>query len=203
MVRSQTTVGCHDAGRSATQEAAVNRLTTRLTAATAGLAACGLVVTGCSSGQIAQTATQESAVNGTSANIKDIALRNVHLQAEQSSDFLQPGTVVPLVLVAANNSPDNDDKLLSITSEVGEVSLTGSGAIPAAGALVLNAPAEPTGAQQMNGAQPAGQAASDAPAGVLVTLTEPITNGLNYNFTFTFEKAGKATVAVPISAGDA
>ena len=180
----------------------MNRLTTRLTAAAAGLAACGLVVTGCSSGQIAQTATQESAVNGTSANIKDIALRNVHLQAEQTSDFLQPGTVVPLVLVAANNSPDTDDKLLSITSEVGEVDLTGGAAIPAAGALVLNAPAEQGGTQQMGGAQPAGQAAANAPAGVLVTLAEPITNGLTYDFTFTFEKAGRATIAVPVAAGD-
>lgn len=182
----------------------MNRLTTRLTAAAAGLAACGLVVTGCSAGQISQTATQESAVNGTSANIKDIALRNVHLQAEQTSDFLQPGTVVPLVLVAANNSPDIDDKLLSITSEVGEVDLTGGGAIPAAGALVLNAPAEQGGTQQMGGAQPAGQtAAQNAPAGVLVTLAEPITNGLTYDFTFTFEKAGRATIAVPVAAGDA
>jgi copper(I)-binding protein len=35
-----------------------------------------------------------------------------------------------------------------------------------------------------------------------VTLTEPITNGLTYNFTFNFAKAGKVTVAVPISAGE-
>ena len=84
----------------------MNRLTTRLTAAAAGLAACGLVLTGCSSGQISQTASQESAVNGTSANLKNIALRNVHLQTAQTGDFVQPGTVVPLVLVAANNSPD-------------------------------------------------------------------------------------------------
>ena len=34
-----------------------------------------------------------------------------------------------------------------------------------------------------------------------VTLAKPISNGLNYNFTFTFEKAGQASVTVPISAG--
>jgi hypothetical protein len=32
-------------------------------------------------------------------------------------------------------------------------------------------------------------------------LTKPITNGLTYNFTFNFEKAGQASVLVPISAG--
>lgn len=180
----------------------MNRLTPRLAAAVAGLAACGLVVTGCSAGQISQTATQESAVNGTAANIKDIALRNVHLQAEQTSDFLEPGTVVPLVLVAANNSPDNGDTLLSITSDVGEVTLTGSGAIPAAGALVLNAPSDQSGTQQMSGTPAASQADPNAPAGVLVTLTKPITNGLNYDFTFTFEKAGQGTIAVPLAASD-
>ncbi|MCB0925027.1 MAG: hypothetical protein KDB50_10880 [Mycobacterium sp.] len=177
----------------------MNRLTTRLTAATAGLAACGLVVTGCSAGQISQTATQESAVNGTSANVKDIALRNVHLQAEQTSDFLQPGTVVPLVLVAANNSPDTDDTLLSITSDVGQVALAGTGAVPAAGALVLGPSADPGATPQASGAQ--GETDPDGPA--LVTLSEPITNGLTYDFTFTFEKAGRATVAVPVAAGDA
>lgn len=37
---------------------------------------------------------------------------------------------------------------------------------------------------------------------MLVTLAEPITNGLTYDFTFTFEKAGRATIAVPVAAGD-
>lgn len=172
----------------------MNRSTTRLTAVAAGLAACGLVLTGCGSGQISQTASQESAVNGTSANLKNIALRNVHLQAVQTSDFLQPGTVVPLVMVAANSSLDTADKLVSITSDVGQVALTGDGTLPAGGALVFNAAAEQDAAQPMG--------AAGAPNSAQVTLSQPITNGLTYNFTFTFEKAGRATVAVPVAAGD-
>jgi hypothetical protein len=43
---------------------------------------------------------------------------------------------------------------------------------------------------------------SATPATAAVTLTEPITNGLMYNFTFNFEKAGATAVAVPISAGE-
>ena len=36
-----------------------------------------------------------------------------------------------------------------------------------------------------------------------VNLAQRITNGLAYNFTFNFEKAGQAAVMVPISAGPA
>ena len=37
----------------------------------------------------------------------------------------------------------------------------------------------------------------------MVTLNKPITNGLTYDFTFTFQNAGQTTVPVPISAGEA
>ena len=174
----------------------MNRSMIRLTAAAAGLAACGLVLTGCSAGQISQTATQESAVNGTSATLKNITLRNVHLQAVQTSDFLKPGTVVPLVMVVANNSLDTGDKLLGITSEVGQVALAADGTLPAGGALVFSA--EPA----RDDAKPMNDSATTAPTAAQVTLSQPITNGLTYNFTFNFEKAGKATVAVPVAAGD-
>ena len=176
----------------------MKRVTTRLAATSAALAACGLILTGCGAGQISQTADQEAAVNGTSATFENIALRNVHLQALQTSDYLQPGRSVELMFVAANTSPDTDDKLLSITSDVGSVTLTGSAAVPASGALVVGSPDGQTEAMPMGSDQTGGR----APKGV-VTLTKPITNGLNYGFTFEFDKAGKKTVEVPISAGNA
>jgi hypothetical protein len=168
----------------------VNRFSNRFVAASAGLAACGFILTGCGSGQISQVADQESGVNGMSTNVKNIALRNVHLLADQRGDFLQPGSALPLLFVAANNSADTNDKLVSITSDYGTVALTGDGTIPAGQALVV---------------APKGQAdalGSAAPAGAEVTLTKPITNGLSYPFTFIFEKAGSTTVAVPLSAGE-
>lgn len=171
----------------------MNRSTNRLAAVTAGMAAFGLVLTGCGTGQVTQTSTQESGVNGNAANLKDIALRNVHLQAVQTTDFLEPGSAVELMFVAANNSPDVNDTLRSITSEVGTVTMTGSGAVPAGGALIVGSP---------DGQDVVTPAGSEKPATAEVTLDAPITNGLTYNFTFDFEKAGKATVAVPISAGE-
>lgn len=168
----------------------MTRFSNRLVAASAGLAACGVILTGCGSGQISQVATQEAAVNGNSANVQNIAVRNIHLLANQGSDYLQPGKTVPLIFAAANNSPDTNDKLVSITSDVGTVALTGDGAIPAGGVLAI----APKGQAQEMG--------SAAPAAAAVTLNKPITNGLSYPFTFTFEKAGSVTVNVPISAGE-
>ncbi|SNW20261.1 LpqE protein [Mycolicibacterium thermoresistibile] len=163
------------------------------------LAACGLAatvaLTGCSSGQISQMATQEPAVNGTLAEVGDIALRNIHLQAEQSGDFIEPGTDVQLIFVAATENPLTEDKLVSITSEVGTVTLTGDTTLPRGGMLVVGTPAGQ--AEALEDIEAAEVAEAE------VTLSEPIANGLLYDFTFTFEKAGETTVSVPVSAGDA
>ena len=172
----------------------MNRLSNRLLAATAGLAAGALLVTGCSSGQISQTASQESAVNGNTANVKNIALRNVHIQAVQTGDYLKPGRTVQLIFVAANDSPDVNDKLVGISTDIGSVSVTGPTSIPALSALVVGS------ADGQDEVMPMGNAQGTAAE---VTLAQPITNGLTYNFTFDFEKAGQAKVAVPISAGAA
>jgi copper(I)-binding protein len=178
----------------AEQEAVVNRLTNRLVAASAGLAACGLILTGCGAGQISQTADQESAVNGATANVANIALRNVHIQAVQNGDALKPGRTVELIFVAANTSPDTNDKLVSVSSDVGSVVIGGTTAIPAGTSLIVGSADGQAAATPMGSAQP---------TKAEVTLNQPITNGLTYKFTFDFDKAGKTTVAVPISAGGA
>ena len=165
---------------------------------TAGLAVCGLAVgvalSGCSAGQISQTATQEPAVNGVNAAAGQIALRNVHLRAPQTSDYVQPGSEVELLLVAANQSPDRTDKLVSISSDVGTVSLSGDTTVPAGGVLVVG---EPDG--QIKALESAETAEAVTAS---VVLAKPITNGLLYNFIFNFENSGQTTVAVPISAGN-
>jgi copper(I)-binding protein len=162
------------------------------------LAACGLVgavlLGGCSAGQVSQTAVQEAAVNGTSANIGQIAVRNAHLRVTQTADYVQPGREVELLFLASNGSPDVDDKLVSITSDIGTVALTGDTSLPANGALLVGAPDGQTAALESVEAAEAAKA--------MVQLTKPISNGLTYNFTFKFEKGGEGTVPVPISAGE-
>lgn len=163
-----------------------------------GLAACAAVVsvalTGCGAGQVSQTANQEPAVNGAAATAGNIALRNVHLRAPQVTDYVQPGSDAELLLVAANNSADANDKLVSITSDIGNVTLTGDGTVPAGGVLVVG---EPDGQlKALDAAERADAVKAE------VALTKPITNGLTYPFTFNFEKSGQTTVNVPISAGE-
>jgi copper(I)-binding protein len=167
----------------------------------AALAAAGLVsavaLAGCSAGQLSQTASQESAVDGNAARINNppssIALRNVHIQAQQSSDFLPPGATVDLVLVVVNESPDVVDKLVGITTDIGKVTVTGNPTLPAGGTLFVGTPRG-----QNRKAVDAVEAAKTVKA--TVALSKQITNGPNYNFTFNFEKAGSVSLAVPISA---
>jgi copper(I)-binding protein len=175
----------------------MDRFTPRTSALTAGLAACGLAgavaLSGCGAGQVSQMATQEPAVNGTSANVGPISLRNVHLRAAQASDYVQPGRDAELLFVAVNGSPDVNDKLVAITSDIGTVSLSGDSTIPANGVLVVGKPdGQP---------EPLANAGRAESAEARIALTKPITNGLTYMFTFDFEKAGETTVAVPVSAG--
>ncbi|BBX88887.1 hypothetical protein H5U98_27975 [Mycolicibacterium boenickei] len=164
--------------------------------ASAGLAACGLtaaVLTGCSAGQVSQTATQEPAVNGVNAQAGSIALRNVHLRAPQQKDYVEPGSEAELLFVAANGSTEAPNKLVSIKTTVGDVALTGDQTIPAGGVLVVGEPDGQT--------KPLEKAEAADAVTAKVTLTKPVTNGLLYDFTFKFEN-GETTVAVPISAGE-
>jgi len=165
----------------------------RFKLAAAALAS-AVLLSGCGAGQVSQTATQEPAVNGTSANIGKIAVRNAHLRATQTTDYIQPGREVELLFVASNDSPDVNDKLVSITSDVGTVTLSGDTALPASGTLIVGSPDGQITALESVEAAEAAQA--------MVQLSKPITNGLTYNFTFTFEQGGEGTFAVPISAGE-
>jgi copper(I)-binding protein len=183
---------------SAEQEASVNRIRTRTSAMTAGLAAGGLAVmvtlAGCGAGQVAQTAAQQPAINGTAATFGKIDLRNVHLRAAQKSAYIQPGDPVELLFVAANGSAADGDRLVSITSDVGAVALVGDAVVRPGGTLVVGTP------DQQISPLDATEGAGTAEAAVV--LTKPITNGLTYPFTFTFERSGQQTVQVPIAAGE-
>ena len=122
-----------------------------------------------------------------------VELRDIRIQAEQTTDWIQTGQTVELVLVAVNQSPDAPDRLTEVTSDIGKVAITGDARLPAGGMLFLGPPEGQRVAP--------GPLESNNAAKATVNLTKPISNGLAYNFTFTFEKAGQASVLVPISAG--
>jgi hypothetical protein len=151
------------------------------------------VLTGCGVGQISQMATQEPAVNGNKVTLNNVALRDIRMQAVQTGDFLQPGKTVDLVLVAVNQSPDVPDRLVGVTTDIGTVTISGDARLPASGMLFIGTPEGQKVAP--------GPIGSSNAAKATVNLAKPISNGLTYNFTFNFEKAGQASVTVPISAG--
>jgi hypothetical protein len=172
----------------------VNRFKIGLRVGIVGLvASMATALSGCGAGQISQTSTQEPAVNGNRVTINNVALRDIRIQAAQTGDFLQPGRTVDLVLVAVNQSPDTTDRLVSISSDIGTVTLSGDARLPAGGMLFIGAP-------EGHRVAP-GPLESNNAVKATVNLSKPITNGLAYNFTFNFEKAGQASVMVPISAG--
>lgn len=187
-----------------------------------GAAVLATALTGCGSGQISQTANQSSAINGGSANLGKLALRNIHLVGSSDPVKQRAGQKAELVLVIANESADVNDKLTSITSpdDIGKVTLSGDSDIPATGRLFVGAaegqepvsevkieastePATPA-TPEVAAPEPKPQASSDPVikhGAAQLQLSKDLANGLTYRFTFTFEKAGEVTVAVPIDAG--
>jgi copper(I)-binding protein len=166
------------------------------------LAACGLsavlALSGCSAGQISQSASQQPAVNGTLTWVGDptsgIALRNLHVRAPQTGDYVRPGSGAELLFVAVNESAEKPDRLVSVTSDVGTVNLKGDLRVPAGGTLIVGTPdGTPSALDVTEGADT---------AEALISLRQPISNGLNYPFTFTFERSGQKEVVIPISAGE-
>jgi copper(I)-binding protein len=172
-----------------------SRCSARGAALAAGAVIGAVTITGCSAGQLSQTSMQQSAVDGNAAVVQNVALRDVHIQALQTGDYLRPGATVDLVLVAINQSPDVADKLVGVTTDIGKVTVTGDPTLPPSGVLFFG---------NQNGQSKNADHAIEAGDSVKATvaLTKPITNGPNYDFTFAFEKAGSVSVAVPISAPD-
>jgi copper(I)-binding protein len=169
------------------------RRSAKLTVFASGALIGAVAISGCGAGQISQTAMQQSAVDGHQATVKNVALRNVHIRALQSGDYLRPGATVDLVLVAVNQSPDITDKLVGITTDIGKVTVTGDPTLPASGVLFFGDQGGQT--KKSDNAIESGDTLK-----ATIALSKPITNGPNYDVTFNFEKAGSVSVAVPISA---
>jgi copper(I)-binding protein len=95
-----------------------------------------LVLAGCGAGQITQTASQQAAVNGTHAQVKDIALRDAAVQYPTSGPGYPAGATPALTLTIVNLGPQ-DDSLVSVTTEGGQATIAGSKDVVAAHSLVI------------------------------------------------------------------
>ncbi|WP_425303687.1 hypothetical protein [Nocardia wallacei] len=98
----------------------------RSAVAVAALAAgAALALSGCGAGQISQTASQVAAVNGNSADVGNVALRDVRILLPQSEQYTNAkGGKAVLAFSAVNAGESKSDELTSITSDLGPVKIT-------------------------------------------------------------------------------
>lgn len=152
----------------------------------AGAALC-LAVSGCSAGQITQTATQVAAVNGASANGDTVALRNVYVAVDSG----EPRSNRAELAFYAINTGAEPDRLVAIESDAATVTIDAAPedlVLKPGTAIASTMPVEhveePT--------------APDRPITATVELRDgTVEPGLTMPFTFVFERAGEIPIQIP------
>ncbi|MEU4411943.1 hypothetical protein AB0G00_08655 [Nocardia salmonicida] len=199
----------------------------RMVTVAALAAAAGIALTGCSAGQITQTSSQEAAINGNHAEVGEIALRNVHIVYPEADAEHDKGGKAKLSLSIINNSEIITDELTSVSTDLGQIKITGPNGDPKfvlkpqQTVFVGTGETKPAAADDHHGttsaapttttsAAPTGAAAGvdipsndpvKVPATIEITgLTKDIVPGLTYNVTFNFKDAGTVQVSVPVDA---
>lgn len=174
----------------------------KVTAAVAALAVGAvLALSGCGTGQQSQTSAEVSAVDGMSATIGTIALRDLRIlpAAPPEHTNIKGGRAV-LAFRAVNDSPAVGDELASITSDLGPVTVTPLS--PAAGGSAVVPPNRELVATGPGGQNAASTAAVVGPFLVEITaLSRDVAPGLTYPVTFNFKNSGTVSVDVPVAAG--
>lgn len=186
----------------------------------AGVLVGALALTGCGAGQIAGTAEQVAAVNGSNAAVGPIAVRDAVIvygeQAEGGAVYAR-GSDAPLNLFVINEG-EEADRLVSASSPwASSVTISGVTEIPAGRSIAVEgepAAAEPpaAGTRSPSTGPTTNPAPTSAPApqesgaeaeGMQILLTgllDDIRAGLSYDVTLVFERAGEVTINVPVGA---
>jgi copper(I)-binding protein len=182
----------------------------------AGVLALGaaLVLAGCGAGQITQTSTQQAAVNGTHAQVKNIDLRNAAVQYPASGPGYAAGATPALTLTIVNRDAQ-DDSLVSVTTEDGtQATIGGSKEIVAAHSLVIGpeeaaestnevqptssgAPSSSTAAPTSTSAPAGSSSATNSPGNLTATATSEVPSSGPAATPTAPEKIGQATVTLP------
>ena len=134
MSRAQHSASAQSPEQSSPSPVSRRRVLTRFAPSVAGLGIAVLLV-GCGAGQITQTDTQQSGVNGGSAQVGAIAIRNAELQwPDNAQGVFAPGSNATLIVTIANTGI-NPDELVGVSSPAAssvtiDGSPTGSKPIP-------------------------------------------------------------------------
>lgn len=135
------------------------------------------LLSGCSAGQVAQTAEQRSNVDGANVDIGDIALRDVALEYPEGGLY-EAGDDARLQFVVVNRNALEPDTLMSVSSEAFTQVESDEVEIPDNGSVEFR---------------------GDGPVIQLRELAEDLRTTVTVPVTFTFAQAGQITVAVPVA----
>ncbi|WP_019855803.1 copper chaperone PCu(A)C [Actinopolyspora mortivallis] len=164
----------------------------RLVPAALGL---GTVValSGCATGQQAETSEQVAAIYGANGNATSMAIRNATLGFPDGQDAVyEEGSTAPVDAVLVNESARSDRLVRVSSSYADSVEITGTRTIPGQRRLYAVEPSENSNAVR---------ASDDDRERVRITLTgltQDIYPGVTVPVRFTFENAGSTTLQVPI-----
>lgn len=207
------------------------RRTSRLLLGAVAVGAAAVLLTACGAGQTGTIGGQVAAVNGAQGSVGQVAVRDVTIQYPTGGqDHYSVGEDAPLLFTLVNSGITADELVSISTPAAGDVSLSGSTAIPGGTALVSAAvqagssssstvvpttsgsststPSTSAGspsATRTSVPNPSGGAGEPGTtvgvvAAQLTGLTQDVRPGLTIPVTFTFAKAGPVTVPVPVGA---
>jgi copper(I)-binding protein len=172
-------------------------------ALTIGLA---LALTGCAAGQRAQTASEYSVVDGASATIGQISIRDAGVQAPDSVSGYTTGSNAQLVMTIVNNS-ESSDQLVGVTTTISDdvvpsVSTGGdaptSTATPSASSSASDAQTLASLVIPAGKAIKVGRGDNHDPILTMTNLKSALIAGTTVTVTFTFKQAGTTTVVLPV-----
>lgn len=158
------------------------------------VACCAVALTaGCGAGQVTQTNSQVAAIDGASADLGSIAIRDVLIPYPEDRHGVYPaGSDVPVQLTIVNTGI-SADTLTSVTSPA-------AGRIPVQGTTTI--PAGMSTASSGEAGQATGTPVSPLDVGelriALTDTTRALRPGQNVEITLVFQNAGTITLPVPM-----
>lgn len=157
--------------------------------AIAALAA--LAAAGCSAGRVTQTSVQVATVDGASADLDQLSLRNIRFVYPEGGSY-QAGDDAELALVVTNQGLE-EDTLIGVTGDFFDgASLVSSGSGSSGGGDEgLDAPVPAQGSLIFG--------TDDDPAIEVSDLSDDLVASQIVSVTFVFESAGEVTVDVPVA----
>lgn len=160
--------------------------------------AAALALAGCGAGQVTQTDAQVAAIDGASATVQDIALRDVLLSYPKNTQGDYPaGSDVPVQFTIVNQGASTDTLTAVGTPAARRVLVQGNTTVPTGMSVASRGESE-SGGGASAGAEPVSPLDVGQLRIVLTGTTRTLRPGQNIELTFTFRNAGPVTLPVPI-----